>query len=236
MFYGGSGVGITGSSDLLYTPGGGLTIPSASGSVSANTATANFIGLNDDNGQLFSDGNFHIHSRTGQMWLNTLDSSNVAIGTQYNSGSGASLVVERNITSNTTGVGHSFFFKNQTAANANFGTNATLDNLICRLDGTGSGNDCILQAATVSGTFTAYVSAITNRSGTGPIGNTNSSGITFTTTFQNISAAGGGSITLSVGGDMFMAQLMDLTNQRVYRITAMHNADNTGHIAIERLA
>jgi hypothetical protein len=41
---------------------------------------------------------------------------------------------------------------------------------------------------------------------------------------------------MSAGGDMFMAQLMDTTNQRVYRITAMHNANNTGHIAMERLA
>ena len=64
------------------------------GSVITNIASTNYISLNSNNGQMFSDGNFHIHSGSGSIWINTLDSSPIKIGTQSNSGTGASIMLQ----------------------------------------------------------------------------------------------------------------------------------------------
>jgi hypothetical protein len=70
-----------------------LGIGSAAGLVVNNIATGNAIVVGT-HGELFDDGNFHLHSSTGTMWINTLDSSTIAIGTQYNTGTGGGLTVQ----------------------------------------------------------------------------------------------------------------------------------------------
>ena len=61
-----------------------LTIAGAA-SVTANSATDKYINIGT-HGQLFDDGNIHIHSNSGALWLNTLDGSDINLGLQSNSG------------------------------------------------------------------------------------------------------------------------------------------------------
>ena len=105
-----------------------------------------------------------------------------------------------------------------------------------RINGIG-GSSGVVQASAVSGSFSAYTTVLTNAAGLFN-GNTNAGGITFTAgTWTNISGTGGGSYTLSSGGDMLTAHVIDNTNSRIYRVTAIHCAGTTGgYIAIERMA
>jgi hypothetical protein len=133
----------------------------------------------------------------------------------------------------TTTVGYSFFTKVQSVFNASFGTEITMDNLKVRINGIG-GSDGLIQAGAVSTSFSAYTTLIGNVSGFALSGNTNSAGITFTTTYTNIS---GSQATLSAIGDTTTLHLIDTTNSRIYRITAIHCQGTTGgYTSIERMA
>lgn len=69
-------------------------------SVLNNSATNKYIGIGTS-GQLFDDGNFHIHANSGTLWLNSLDSGDIKIGTQYNSGSGSDVYIGKNLAANS---------------------------------------------------------------------------------------------------------------------------------------
>jgi hypothetical protein len=203
----------------------GIVTISSPASVTSNSATNNALNIGTK-GQLFDDGNLHIHASTGSVWINSLDGSAIRLGTQTNSGNSTVIV-------DTTTVGHSFFTKIQSAFNAAFGTEVTMDNLKVRINGTG-GSAGLVQAGSVSGTFNAYTTLFGNISGFALRGDTNAGGITFTTTYQNISSA---QATLSSGGDTTTLHLIDTTNNRIYRITAIHCQGTTGgYTSIERMA
>lgn len=188
----------------------GIIAITSPASVTSNSATNNALNVGAK-GQLFDDGNFHIHSNSGSVWINSLDGSPIRLGTQTNSGNSPVIV-------DTTTVGHSFFTKVQSAFNASFGTEITMDNLKVRINSTG-GSGGLIQAGAVSGSFAAYTTLLGNIAGAAVQGDTNSGGITFTTTYQNIS---GVQKTLSAGGDTTTLHLIDTTNSRIYRITAIH--------------
>jgi hypothetical protein len=210
----------------IFTIGdnGVITINSPA-SVTSNSATNNAINIGTK-GQLFDDGNLHIHSSSGAVWINALDGSAIRLGTQTNSGNSTVIV-------DTTTVGHSFFTKVQSAFDAAFGTEITMDNLKVRINGTG-GSGGLVQAGAVSGSFAAYTTLLGNVAGSSVQGDTNSGGITFTTTYQNIS---GVQKTLSSGGDTTTLHLIDTTNSRIYRITAIHCQSTTGgYTSIERMS
>jgi hypothetical protein len=193
-------------------------------SVTSNSAIDNALNVGSK-GQLFDDGNFHIHSSSGAVWINSLDGSAIRLGTQTNSGNSPVIV-------DTSTVGHSFFTKVQSGFNDAFGTEITMDNLKVRINGTG-GSGGLVQAGAVSGSFAAYTTLLGNVAGAALQGDTNSGGITFTTTYQNIS---GVQKTLSAGGDTTTLHLIDTTNSRIYRITAIHCQDTTGgYTSIERM-
>jgi hypothetical protein len=201
-----------------------ITITSPA-SVTSNSATNNALNVGTK-GQLFDDGNFHVHSSSGAVWINALDGSAIRLGTQTNSGNSTVIV-------DTTTVGHSFFTKVQSGFNVAFGTEITMDNLKVRINGTG-GSGGLIQAGAVSGSFAAYTTLVGNVAGAAIQGDTNSGGITFTTTYQNIS---GVQKTLSAGGDTTTLHLIDTTNSRIYRITAIHCQGTTGgYTSIERMA
>ena len=201
-----------------------ITITSPA-SVTSNSATNNALNVGTK-GQLFDDGNFHIHASTGSVWINSLDGNPIRLGTQTNSGNSTVIV-------DTTTVGHSFFTKVQSGFNVAFGTEITMDNLKVRINGTG-GSGGLVQAGAVSGSFAAYTTLLGNVAGAAVQGDTNSGGITFTTTYQNIS---GIQKTLSAGGDTTTLHLIDTTNSRIYRITAIHCQGTTGgYTSIERMA
>lgn len=190
-----------------------------------NSATNNTLNIGTY-GQLFDDGNFHIHTSKGSVWINSLDGGPIRLGTQTNDGN-SSVIVD------TTTVGHSFFTKVQSEFNVAFGTEITMDNLKVRINSTG-GSGGLIQAGAVSGSFEAYTTLLGNIAGAAVRGDTNSGGITFTTTYQNISSAQG---TLSAGGDTTTLHLIDTKNNRIYRITAIHCQDDKGgYTSIERMA
>ena len=202
----------------------GIVTINSPASVTSNSAIDNALNVGTK-GQLFDDGNLHIHSSTGSVWINSLDGSAIRLGTQTNSGNSPVIV-------DTTTVSHSFFTKVQSGFNVAFGTEITMDNLKVRINGTG-GSGGLVQAGAVSGSFAAYTTLLGNVAGSALQGDTNSGGITFTTTYQNIS---GSQKTLSAGGDTTTLHLIDTTNSRIYRITAIHCQDTTGgYTSIERM-
>jgi hypothetical protein len=225
---------ITGSIEFLNSAYNALTFSIADNgivtinspaSVTSNSAIDNALNVGTK-GQLFDDGNFHIHSSSGAVWINSLDGSAIRLGTQTNSGNSPVIV-------DTSTVGHSFFTKVQSGFNVAFGTEITMDNLKVRINGTG-GSGGLVQGGAVSGSFAAYTTLLGNVAGSALQGDTNSGGITFTTTYQNIS---GSQKTLSAGGDVTELHLIDTTNSRIYRITAIHCQDTTGgYTSIERMA
>jgi hypothetical protein len=203
----------------------GIITISSPASVTSNSATNNALNVGTK-GQLFDDGNLHIHSEKGALWINALDGSSIRLGTQTNSGNSTVIV-------DTTTVGHSFFTKVQSGFNVAFGTEITMDNLKIRINGTG-GSGGLVQAGAVSGSFAAYTTLVGNVAGAALQGDTNSGGITFTTTYQNISSV---QKTLSAGGDTTTLHLIDTTNSRIYRITAIHCQGTTGgYTSIERMS
>jgi hypothetical protein len=213
------------SAEIFNIANNGIVTISSPASVTSNSATNNALNIGTK-GQLFDDGNFHIHSSSGAVWINALDGSAIRLGTQTNSGNSTVIV-------DTSTVGHSFFTKVQSGFNVAFGTEISMDNLKVRINGTGGSNG-LVQAGAVSGTFAAYTTLLGNVAGSAVQGETNSAGITFTTTYQNISAA---QKTLSAGGDVTTLHLIDTTNSRIYRITAIHCQGTTGgYTSIERMA
>jgi hypothetical protein len=203
----------------------GIVTINSPASVTSNSATNNALNVGTK-GQLFDDGNLHIHGSSGSVWINSLDGSAIRLGTQTNSGNSTVIV-------DTSTVGHSFFTKVQSGFNVAFGTEITMDNLKVRINGTG-GSGGLVQAGSVSGSFDAYTTLLGNVSGSAIQGDTNSAGITFTTSYQNISSS---QKTLSAGGDTTTLHLIDTTNSRIYRITAIHCQGTTGgYTSIERMA
>jgi hypothetical protein len=216
---------------VLQVTDSGLISTGGASTTSNSIPTSNAITLNN-NGLLFDDGNFHLHSSSGAIWINPLDSTNVEIGTQYNSGSGAGIVVQGGVTTNTTNpASHSFFPKVQTNWNVNQPSLA-MDNLNVRLYNS-SGNSLLIEASAVSGTFNAYITTCEMVAGYSIGSQTNSSGITFTAgTWTSINAIH----TLSSGGDVIVATVSDTTNGRIYRVTCIHtNGATNGSIFIERM-
>ena len=51
-------------------------------------------------GQLFDDGNFHIHSSSGSIWINPLDGSDIQLGQQSPTNPGSSRVITNSILMN----------------------------------------------------------------------------------------------------------------------------------------
>lgn len=203
----------------------GIVTINSPASVTSNSATNNALNVGTK-GQLFDDGNLHIHGSSGSVWINSLDGSAIRLGTQTNSGNSTVIV-------DTSTVGHSFFTKVQSGFNVAFGTEITMDNLKVRINGTG-GSGGLVQAGSVSGSFAAYTTLLSNVAGSAIQGDTNSAGITFTTSYQNISSS---QKTLSAGGDTTTLHLIDTTNSRIYRITAVHCQGTTGgYTSIERMA
>ncbi len=88
---------------LLTLSGSGVLTVSGGATTNNNTATNKALNIGT-RGQLFDDGNFHIHSNNGALWLNSLDSSNIKIGTQYNTGSGSDVDIGKNLIVNNGSV------------------------------------------------------------------------------------------------------------------------------------
>lgn len=90
----------TNASGIIYLDGpvsasDYISVPSTT-SVVSGSSTDKYISIGS-HGQIFDDGNFHIHTNAGTLWLNSLDSSDIKLGTQYNTGSGSDVYVGKNL-------------------------------------------------------------------------------------------------------------------------------------------
>lgn len=65
----------------------GITTLSIAGgaTVTNNSSTDKYLAIGTK-GQLFDDGNLHIHSSSGNVWINSLDGGSINLGLQSNSG------------------------------------------------------------------------------------------------------------------------------------------------------
>jgi hypothetical protein len=199
--------------------------------VTSNLPTSNSINLNS-NGYLYDDGNLHLHSGSGTIWINATDGSAVQVNTEINSGSGG-LYVGGPITSSVN-TGNAYVSRiSQSGVDTAFNTALAMDNLNVRIYANG-GSAGLIQASAVSGSFSAYVTTQEMISGYAIVSQTNSSGISFSAgTWTSINAVH----TISSGGDVIIAYITDTTNGRAYRVTCIHgNNTAAGHITIERLA
>lgn len=70
---------------LTVSDAGIITVPGTA-SVSSNAATNNALAIGS-HGQIFDDGNLHIHTSDGSLWLNSLTGGDIQLGIQSNSGS-----------------------------------------------------------------------------------------------------------------------------------------------------
>ena len=193
--------------------------------------------------RLYDDGNVHLHTVYGPLWINIENGGMpLKVNTQgfANGGMdvGGAITSTGSITSSTTinstsTIGNSFFYKVQTSSiNTSFGTNIALDNLNVRIRSTGGSNG-LLEASAISGSFTAYVTLWENIAGQPGRASTNSAGITFTSgTWTSVNA----NYQISSGGDLIFYHLMDVTNDRLYKVTCMHGQSATGgYMSIERM-
>lgn len=219
---------------------GAITINSAAGS-GVGTGTANYIPYYNSTTTIASDPYLY-RTATGLSWGKSADF-------QFTMGSGYSFYVLGDLRSSsvstgnigatgtvitTQHTGNSFFTKvSQTSLNTAFDTSIALDNLNVRIH-TISGSSGQLQMSAVSGSFTAYVTTLGNVAGQAVVGDTSSSGITFTAgTWSSCNFR----YNMSAGGDVIEAHVADYTNDRIYRITSIHGNNTTaGFISIERLA
>ena len=137
-----------------------------------------------------------------------------------------------NFVTAASGVGSSFFPKVQSGFNAAFDTVTTMDNLSVRIHLV-TGNTGRVELSAVTGSFAAYVNVIGNVTGHAVTGD--SSAVTF-----NIAAGSWTAINstydIASGGDTLTMHVIDTTNSRIYRVTAIHCQSITGaYVAIERM-
>lgn len=187
-------------------------------SVTNNAATDHYINLGTV-GQIFDDGNFHIHAKTGNLWINALTSGDINLGYQYNSGTGTTVKVAGNLESKTA-------YKARTSWNAALNTEITLDNYRYRV--TSSGGTYPQVISNISGTTvnSSWVSVAT-MSGTA-IAQTGNTGIllpnnSWTSLFTNHG--------LDSPADMVVTTITDKAHGIVHRVTFIRNDDgsNTGY-------
>jgi hypothetical protein len=147
-------------------------------------------------------------------------------------------VLDNGVTTNgnfvtaASGVGSSFFPKVQSVFNAAFDTVTTMDNLSVRIHLV-TGNTGRVELSAVAGSFAAYVNVIGNVNGHAVTGD--SSAVTF-----NVAAGSWTAINstydIAGGGDTLTMYVIDTTNSRIYRVTAIHCHGITGaYVAIERM-
>ncbi len=194
-----------------------LTV-AGSASVTNNSATDKYLNI-ATTGQLFDDGNFHIHAKTGNMWINTLDSSNIYIGLQYNSGSGS------NVISNTP-------HRAKTSWNSAIDTEITVDDYRFRISNSGGIFPQVI--SNTGGNKNSAWTVVAARSGSA-ITQTGSTGtLVPNNSWTSLYTSGG----MDSAGDTYVATLQDKNEGRIYRITFMRsdNGSTTGYnIIAERL-
>jgi hypothetical protein len=217
---------------LVYFGDNGIfSIPNTAATTSG-VPTSNALELNAGHSYLFDDGNPHFISTSGNIWLDSLDSGQVRIGTSPQSGSGSQLVVGGGgittsgpITSSNS-TGNSFTFRVSTFTTGDAQTLA-MDNINFRVSAG------IANVSAVSGSFTLAGETMQMIFGSA-IGHTSFDSRTVSAgTWYSL----GTSDTFNAHpGATLVFSGVDTSNNRLYRTTFVNTGNNTAAITIERLA
>ena len=137
-----------------------------------------------------------------------------------------------NFVTAASGVGSSFFPKVQSGFNVAFDTVTTMDNLSVRILVV-TGNTGRVELSAVAGSFAAYVNVIGNVNGHAVTGD--SSAVTLNIATGSWTAINS-TYDITGGGDTLTMHVIDTTNSRIYRVTAIHCHGITGaYVAVERM-
>ena len=208
---------------LNIADNGIVTIPGTA-TTSSNTASTNVLNI-ATHGQLFDDGNFHIHSTSGALWINAIDGSRVFINTQLNSGTGG-VSIGGDVVAQTSYVA-------RTAYNASVGTEITAGNMRFRFNDTTNYNCQVISntGGSLNVGWTSYAVVFgngmeSNNTNTG----TSISNSSWTTLYSHWG--------LTHALDMVVVTIMDKNNSQVYRVTFLRGDNGStagGNILAERL-
>jgi hypothetical protein len=199
-----------------------LTVAAAS-TVVSNMATDHYISVGT-HGKLFDDGNIHIHSSTGDLWLASLEAGRyVQINMQ---GPGAGLKVGGDTISTTPFVGKAPY-------NSALDTVVTVDNLKFRISNQGGVFPQV--ESNTSGTVDICWSIVGVVSGAGTTSNENSGTLVANNAWTTLYSTHG----LDTRGDTLTAHVTDKSAGKIYRVTFIvtNNASNTTgyNIVVERI-
>ena len=217
---GGGGNGYTGSIGYVGSGGTAIISDTAPGSTSTGILWWNSV-----------DGNLYIEYQN--TWVDAVSQFVLTTATTSTLGGvkiGSGISITGDGTISVVGE-NSFFYKTQTGFNVTT-PSLSMDNLNVRLTNPLE-TQLQLQLSAISGSFNAYATIEENISGKTYTGSTNSAGLTCSaglwtspSTFNNLNS----------GGDLYVAHITDITNSRIYRVTAIHCQSTTGgYLAIERM-
>jgi hypothetical protein len=175
-------------------------------------------------GHMFDDGNFHLHSTGGDIWLNTLESGRyVQLNTQ---GYGAGVKMGGDVISTTP-------FQGKSPFNSALNTEVVVDNIKYRIANSGGIFPQI--ESNTSGTVDVCWSIIGVVSGAGTTSNENSGTLVANNAWTTLYSTHG----MDTRGDTLTAHITDKNAGRIYRATFMvtNNSSNTTgyNIVVERI-
>ena len=214
---------VTGSS---LTSVGTLTNLTVAGEASPTAGVESTHYLNvGTHGHMFDDGNFHLHSTSGDMWFNTLESGRyVQLNTQ---GVSAGVKMGGDVISTTP-------FQGKTPYNSALNTEVTVDNFRFRVGNPGNGTFPQIISNT-SGTVDICWAIVGVVSGAGSNSNENSGVLIPNNSWTTLYSSHG----MDNRGDTLTAHVTDKNAGRIYRVTFLvtNNASNTTgyNIVVERI-
>ena len=180
--------------------------------------------INIGQGHMFDDGNFHLHTKGGDLWLNTLESGRyVQLNTQ---GVGAGVKMGGDVISTTP-------FQGKSPFNSALNTEVVVDNLKYRIANSGGIFPQI--ESNTAGTVDVCWSILGVVSGAGTTSNENSGTLVANNAWTTLYSTHG----MDTRGDNLVAHITDKNAGRIYRATFMvtNNSGNTTgyNIVVERI-
>lgn len=211
------------ASVLNISDSGVVTIPGTA-TTASNTASTNVLNI-ATHGQLFDDGNFHVHSTSGALWINAIDGSTVRINTQSNSATGG-VVMGGPVNAQTS-------YITRTSYNAAVGTEVTAGNMRFRFTDTTNYNPQVISntGGSLNVGWTSYAIVF----GNGMESNNTNTGVSIPNNSWTTLYSHWG---LTHALDMVVVTIMDKNNSQVFRVTFLrgdNGATAGGNIIVEQL-
>jgi Collagen triple helix repeat (20 copies) len=206
------------------TDNGYIAINNSTGSTNG-VPINNAIAMNS-NSYIYDDGNYHLTSKAGQIWLNANDGSAVSINQQMPSGiTPGGLKVTGPVNAQSAYYG-------RTPWNSAIDTEVTIDDYKFRVSNQGGNFPQVI--SNTGGTKNSAWTVVAARSGSAVTQAGSTGALIANNAWTSLYTLGG----MDSAGDTFVATLQDKSQGRIYRITFMRsdNGSTTGYnIIAERL-